>query len=125
MEIDIILPHANNLPYVGWASQAYLEEFLKYDVRIYYRPTPFAHSKLLLADGFFTLIGSANLDPRSLRLNFEFNMEVYDKELAGEMIRHFEEVKAGSTRVTLKKMQKRPLPIKLRDGFCKLFSPYL
>lgn len=125
VEIDIILPYVNNLPYVGWATQAYLEEFLKYDVKIYYRPSPFAHSKILIADDFFTLIGSANMDPRSLRLNFEFNMEVYDKGFTAEMCRHFDEVKEGSTRVTLKKMQKRPLPVKLRDGFCKLFSPYL
>jgi cardiolipin synthase len=125
VEIEIILPYVNNLPYVGWATQAYLEEFLSCDVKIYYRPSPFAHSKILVVDDFFSLIGSANMDPRSLRLNFEFNLEVYDKKFAAEMTRHFDEVREHSTRITLKKIQKRPIPVKLRDGFCKLFSPYL
>lgn len=125
VDIEIILPHVNNLPYVGWASQAYLEEFLQYDVKIYRRPTPFAHSKLVIVDDFFSLIGSANLDPRSLRLNFEFNMEVYDKKFAQTMTQHFEDVKKSSAKISLKKIQNRPLPAKLRDGFFKLFSPYL
>ncbi len=125
VKIEIILPQKNNLPFVDWASRAFLVELLEYDVMIYFRPPPFAHSKMLVVDDFFSLIGSANLDPRSLRLNFEFNLEVYDRTLAQELVRHFEEVKAVSHLLSLEEYQKRSFPIQLRDAAAKIFSPYL
>jgi cardiolipin synthase len=125
VEVELILPQMNNLFYVGWASQAYLEEFLRYGIKIHYRPSPFAHSKILIIDDFFTLMGSANLDTRSLRLNFEFNMEVYDKTFAHDMTAHFNRVRSDSRALKLEDMVNRPLMIKLRDAFAKLFAPYL
>jgi cardiolipin synthase len=125
IEVTLVLPTANNLPFVHWASRAYLWEILKHGVRVYYQPPPFAHSKLFLVDDCWSLIGSANLDPRSLRLNFEFNVEVYDEKFAGELAGHFAAVVARSQEVTLAEMDGRSLPERLRDGFAKLFSPYL
>lgn len=125
VEVEIILPGRNNLPYVAWATQAYLWEFLQYGTRIYYQPPPFVHSKFLLADEHYALVGSANLDPRSLRLNFEFNLEVFDKELTDNLGRHFDKVRGHSRQVSLADVDGRPLPQKLRDSFSKLFSPFL
>ncbi|WP_298036717.1 phospholipase D-like domain-containing protein [uncultured Desulfuromonas sp.] len=125
VKVDIILPRKNNLPYVKWATSAYLWEVLQHGTRIYYQPPPFVHSKMLLVDGCYALLGSANLDPRSLRLNFEFNVEVYDPELASGLEGHFKAVRAGSHRVTLADVDGRSLPVKLRDAAAKLFSPYL
>jgi cardiolipin synthase len=70
-------------------------------------------------------VGSANLDPRSLRLNFEFNLEIYDEATAGQLARHFDEVRARSHEVTLAEMDGRRLPERLRDAAAKLLSPYL
>lgn len=125
VNVEIILPQTNNLPFVHWASQGLLWELLQYNVPIYYQPGVFVHSKYLIVDDFFSLIGSANLDPRSLRLNFEFNVEVYDKALAATLSEHFDAVKVNSHRVTLQELDARPLPVKFRDAFAKLFSPYL
>jgi cardiolipin synthase len=83
------------------------------------------HSKLLVIDGLWSLIGSANLDPRSLRLNFEFNLEVYDREFAQLLSRHMDKVVSCSREVTLEDADGRPLPEKVRDSVAKLFSPYL
>jgi len=123
--VEIVLPSRNNLPYVAWASQAYQKELLQYGVRIFYQPAPFVHSKLLLIDDQYVLIGSSNLDPRSLRLNFEFNIEAYDKQLARELARHFAGARDGSREVTLDDVDARPLGKRLRDALFKLFSPYL
>ncbi|HLG21883.1 MAG TPA: phospholipase D-like domain-containing protein [Candidatus Manganitrophaceae bacterium] len=123
--VEIILPERNNLPYVAWAAQALLWELLSHGVQVYYQPPPFVHSKLLLVDGVYTLVGSSNLDPRSLRLNFEFNLEIYDPDIAATLADHFDAVRKRSRRITLAEMDGRPLPIKLRDGAAKLFSPYL
>jgi cardiolipin synthase len=120
-----VLPAKNNLPYVHWATRAYLWELLQQGIRVFYQPPPFAHTKLFLVDGLWSLIGSANLDPRSLRLNFELDLEVYERGLAGTLSRHFADVLSRSREVTLAEMDGRPLPEKLRDGAAKLFSPYL
>jgi cardiolipin synthase A/B len=125
VEVVIILPEKNNLPFLKWASRAYLWEFLQYGTRVFYQPPPFVHSKLLLIDDQYALLGSANLDPRSLRLNFELNIEVYDRALVAELRKHFDTVRQNSREVFLADLDGRPLPVKLRDAFAKLFSPYL
>jgi cardiolipin synthase len=125
IDVTLVLPGRNNLPYVQWATQAYLWELLKQGIRVFYQPPPFVHTKLLLVDGVWGLIGSANLDPRSLRLNFEFDLEIYDREFAELMGRDFDAAVARSRRVTLAEMDGRPLPRRIRDGAAKLFSPYL
>jgi len=125
VDVEILLPKKNNLPYVTWASRAYLWEMLQHGTRIYYQPPPFAHSKLLLIDEHYSLVGSANLDPRSLRLNFEFNLEVYDRELNQNLSGHFDQVRTLSQQVMLDEVDNRPLAQKLLDAFAKLFSPFL
>jgi cardiolipin synthase len=125
IRVDVVLPRHNNLPYVDWAMRAFLWEVLRYGVRVYFQPAPFVHSKLVLVDDGYALVGSANLDPRSLRLNFEFNLEIYDEATAGQLARHFDEVRARSHEVTLAEMDGRRLPERLRDAAAKLLSPYL
>jgi cardiolipin synthase len=125
VEVSLILPARNNLPLVHWATRSYLWELLQCGIRIFYQPPPFVHTKLFIVDGLWSLIGSANLDPRSLRLNFELNLEIYDCHLNGELEKHFLETLSRSREITLTEMDSRPLPEKLRDGTAKLFSPYL
>lgn len=125
VDVSIILPGENNLPYVHWANRSYLWELLECGIRVYYQPPPFVHSKLFLVDGAWSLIGSANLDPRSLRLNFELDMEVYDRGVSVILENYFSRALSGSREVTLAEVDGRPLPEKLRDCTAKLFSPYL
>ena len=125
VQVDILLPSKTNLPLVQWASQAMWWQVLKHGCRIWLTPPPFDHSKLMLVDGNWVLLGSANWDARSLRLNFEFNLECYDAELARRMEHWIEERRSQSRLLTLKEMDSRPLPIRLRDGVARLLTPYL
>ncbi len=125
VEVTLVLPGHNNLPFVAWASRASYWELLKNGVRIFEQPSPFTHTKLMLVDDLFTLIGSANLDTRSLRLNFELNLSVYDLTFTAVMNRHFEQALASSKIMTIKELDSRPLHIRLRDNAARLFSPYL
>lgn len=125
IEITIVLPQVNNLPFVAWASRASYWELLKNGVTLLEQPAPFTHTKLFLVDDSWSLIGSANLDTRSFRLNFELNLSVFDLDLAKRLNRHFDEVVHRSHAVSLQEMDGRSLPIKLRDGIARLFSPYL
>jgi cardiolipin synthase len=125
VDVAVILPAYNNLPYVHRATRHMLWELLQRDVRIYYQPGPFVHSKLFYTDDHYAQIGSANLDPRSLRLNFEMNVEVYDTALVASLSAHFEAVRARSRPITLADVDGRPLATKLVDGAAWLFEPYL
>ena len=71
------------------------------------------------------LLGSANWDPRSLRLNFEFNLECYDPDFARRSRELVETKRKAAHLVTLQEMDDRPLPARLRDGIARLLTPYL
>ena len=71
------------------------------------------------------MIGSANWDPRSLRLNFELNVECYGREFAEEVEAIIQRKMKQSWQITLGDVDGRPLSIRLRDGLARLLSPYL
>jgi cardiolipin synthase len=125
VDVAVILPALNNLPYVHRATRHMLWELLERGVHVYYQPPPFVHSKLFYVDDYYALIGSANFDARSLRLNFELNVEVYDRETVATLAKHFETVRAASRAVTLAEVDGRPFLTKALDGAAWLFSPYL
>lgn len=125
VDVNIVLPEENNLTLVQWASTALYCQVLTSGCKIWLSPPPFEHTKLMVVDRTWLLLGSANWDPRSLRLNFEFNVECYDAELAGQMADLIENRIGQSQAVTAEAMQRRHLLLKLRDGVVRLASPYL
>ncbi len=125
VEVNILLPSNNNLPYVHWAMRNSLWQYLQYGVNIYYQPPPFVHSKLLIIDEHYCQFGSANLDARSLRLNFELNVEVDDSEFCKSLVDKIEKDRQVSTKITHKELLERPFVVRIRDAFCWLLTPYL
>ena len=125
VEVIIILPAKNDLPFVFWASRNMLWEVLQHGVRVFLQPPPFVHSKLFVVDGHYAQVGSTNVDPRSFRLNFELVVEVYDREFARTLDRHFAAVRQRSHEVTLAEVDGRSLPVRFRDGLAWLLTPYL
>jgi len=125
VQVDIVLPAENELKLVQWASTALLWQVLQRGCRVWLSPPPFDHTKLMLVDELWTLLGSANWDPRSLRLNFEFNVECYDRELATSLTDLAQTKIQRSQRLTMADVDRRGLPRRLRDGVARLFSPYL
>jgi cardiolipin synthase len=125
VQVDIILPSRSNLPFVLWASRAMWREVLEHGCRIWLTPPPFDHSKLMLVDGAWVLLGSANWDARSLRLNFEYNVECYDVGLARQLEELVETKLKAAQLVSLQEVDDRPLAVRLRDGIAGLLTPYL
>ncbi len=125
LEVDVVLPAVNNHPVVQWASTAMLWQLLERGCRVFLTPPPFDHTKLMVVDDAWTLIGSANWDPRSLRLNFEMNVECYDRGLARAMSELAQQKIKTARETTLADVDGRSLPVRLRDGVARLFSPYL
>ncbi len=125
IEVDVVLPERGNLPLVQWAQTAQLWQVLERGCRVWLTPPPFDHTKFMVVDGVWSLLGSANWDPRSLRLNFELDVECFDADLARSLEALAEERIARARRLTLADVDARPAPLKLRDGVARLFSPYL
>ena len=125
VQVDILIPERNNLKLVEWASRTQLWQLLARGCRIWSTPPPFDHSKLMTVDGGWSLIGSANWDQRSLRLNFELDVEVYDRGLTSVLDGLIDAKQASSNPITLEQVNGRSLPVKLRDGTAWLMSPYL
>jgi cardiolipin synthase len=125
VQVDIYLPSVSDLHLAKWASTAQLPLVLEYGCRVWLTPAPFWHTKVMLVDDAWAMIGSSNWDPRSLRLNFEFNVECYDPALAGAIDALLKPGLARATQVTLQKLDKRSFLVKLRDGLARLLAPYL
>lgn len=123
--VDLLLPARNNLPFMHHASRALWWQLLERGCRLWLTPPPFDHTKLFLVDDCWALLGSTNWDPRSLRLNFEFNVECYDAALAGQLAGWFRERRAAARPVTLAEVDARSLPVRLGDGLARLFTPFL
>jgi cardiolipin synthase len=100
-------------------------QVLERGCRIWLTPPPFDHSKLLLVDDAWAMFGSANWDARSLRLNFELNVECYGREFATSVAALIERKRRSARQISLEEMDRRALPIRLRDGLARMLSPYL
>ena len=121
--VDVVIPERSNHRVVDWATRANVGPLLDAGVRIWRNPPPFDHSKIMVIDGSWCLIGSANWDMRSLRLNFELNVEVYQSDIA-ETLCTLMHAKRG-TRLTTEELNRRRAPIRLLDAGFRLLLPYL
>jgi cardiolipin synthase A/B len=125
VEVDIVVPAANNLVLVDRAMTAQFDQILKNYCRIWRAEGAFNHSKLLAVDGTWAYVGSSNLDPRSLRLNFEVDLEVFDRGFAGKIEEHIEAARKTAKQVDLAELRARPFLVRLLERILWLGSPYL
>jgi cardiolipin synthase A/B len=123
--VDIILPEKGNLRFVQWAMWGELWKVLGRGCRVWLTPAPFDHSKLFVVDDHWTLFGSANWDPRSLRLNFELALECFDRDLGARMGALCEAKMAQARRLDAGTLSALSLPVRLRNALARLFAPYL
>ena len=125
IQVDIVIPGRNNLRLVNCAMTAQLDQMVKGGCRVWRSRASFDHSKLCTVDGGWSYVGSSNLDPRSLRLNFELDMEVYDRNLAAQIERRIDGEIARSDAVTELSLKALPYLKRLRNRIIWLASPYL
>ncbi len=121
--VHVVMPQASNHAFVDWAARQNIGSMLKDGVNVWLGPPPFRHTKIMVVDGEWALIGSSNWDIRSFRLNFELCMEVYDQSIA-QRLQHFVTSHRGAP-LTNRELTARPLPVRLRDAAVRLMMPYL
>lgn len=130
VRVRVILPEKLDHCFVSWAVDHILPSLVKEGIEIYKQPEPFAHTKLVLIDDMYTLLGSTNFDPRSLKLNFEINLEVFSTELNSYLRFWAESVLVKSKEIELCSFvgQKNSVLCflkKIRNAAMWIFSPYL
>ncbi|MEA2730469.1 MAG: cardiolipin synthase [Acetobacteraceae bacterium] len=121
--VDLVVPEQSNHTLVDWATRANIGPLLSGGVRIWRSPPPFHHTKIMVVDGEWCLIGSCNWDIRSFRLNFELCMEIYDRDLATRLRAIMQD--ARGSELTRAEVDSRSLPVRIRDAAARLMLPYL
>lgn len=125
VDVRLIVPQKNNHRYAGLASRALYEDLLLAGVKIYERRPPFMHAKALIVDGELALIGTANIDNRSLALNYETTAAVYSEEFADTMKSLIHEDIASSDEIVLADWRTRPRTRRLLENLAALMNPVL
>ncbi|MFF2890251.1 cardiolipin synthase [Paenibacillus sp. NPDC057967] len=125
VKVCIMLPSKPDHFFVYWATHSYLGELLKSGVHVYLYEKGFLHAKTLVVDGKIASVGTANLDIRSFKLNFEMNAFIYDYETATRLINIFEEDVLHSRTLTQEDYDQRPLFNRFKESISRLLSPIL
>lgn len=125
VDVKVMLPKHNNHLSAAYAARAVYAELLKAGVRIFERPGPLIHAKAMLVDDLTAMIGSANLDIRSLRLSYETNLIVFDRDFAAALKQALVEDFSVSEERSLGEWLQRPASQRLVENFFNLMSPVL
>lgn len=126
VDVRLLLPGKADHPLVYWATMNCCDELLRAGVRIFlYDTTGFVHAKTITCDGEILSVGSANLDTRSLQINFEVQAFLYDNHLAAEAEAAFENDMTVSRELTFYSWRNRPKFEKIKENIGKLFSSLL
>ena len=121
--VDVTMPARSNHRLVDWGARANVGPLLEAGVRIWQSPPPFHHAKTMVVDDAWCLIGSCNWDIRSFRLNFELCVELYDPDLAQELLATMAQNRGPALTATGLAVR---MPVeKLRDAGARLMLPYL
>jgi len=123
VDVKIIVPSENNHRTIRLASRALYTPLLTAGVRIFERNPPFIHAKAMLIDGAISVIGSANLDPRSLVFNYETNLVVFDTPFAERLKRVIHNDLMDSEELFYAKWRQRPKRQQVLENFFNLFHP--
>jgi len=125
VNVRLVVPKQNNHLYAGFASRAHYEDLLSAGVQIYERHPPFLHAKALIIDDGLCLVGTANIDHRSLNLNYETTVAIYSQVFVDRMKDIILEDISLSDEIHLNQWKKRPQSKKLLENLCLLMSPVI
>jgi len=125
VDVRLVVPARNNHVYAGLAARALYGDLLKAGVRVFERRPPFMHAKALLVDDTVAIVGTANMDARSLRLNYETNLAVYDETFHRSMRSLAEAEMELSDEVNIEDWLSRPAKQRMIENLCYLMMPVL
>ncbi|WP_313891898.1 cardiolipin synthase [Psychrobacillus sp.] len=125
IDVRIMIPNKPDHIFVYWATYSYVGELLEAGAKIYIYENGFLHTKMIVIDDEASTVGTANIDVRSFKLNFEVNAFIYDRETSHELAELFEADMQLSTELTRELYEQRSLKIKFKESLARLISPIL
>jgi cardiolipin synthase len=125
VRVDLLLPEHSNIFIADWASRALWSSLLEAGIHIHLQPPPFTHGKWLLVDSEYALLGSANIDERSLRLNYELGVELYNADFVSHLQTQSQAMMQASRELDQQAVEQWSLPTRLRNASAWLAAPYL
>ena len=125
VDVRLMVPRKSDTLLVQLASRSYFKKLLIAGVKVYFYEPGFMHSKLTVIDDSLTLIGSTNFDIRSFEQNLEVEAFIYNEETALRGKEIFIEDQKNSTAIILRDWLKRPVWMRFKESFIRLFTPLL
>lgn len=125
IDVNIMIPNKPDHAFVYWATLSYIGELLKAGATVYIYDNGFIHAKTIVVDDEIASVGTANIDVRSFRLNFEVNAFIYDITIAKKLVSTFKEDLLVSRKYTYEEYLQRPLWIRIKESVSRLLSPIL
>ncbi len=124
-DVRIMIPGKPDHPFVYGAAMSYLGELLQAGVKCYQYERGFVHSKLVIIDSIISTVGTANMDVRSFKLNFEVNSFVYNEEISTKLEAQFLKDLDDCTEITAEFYHNRTRIAKIKESISRLLSPLL
>ena len=125
VRVQVLLPSRSDHRVVLWAARAMYEELLEAGVEIYEYDKGMLHAKEVIVDSHWAMVGSANMDIRSFRINFELTSMLYDEELARQLQADFDALRKEANSISLLEVRNRTYAQNLAAGFGRLVAPML
>ena len=125
VDVRLLVPKKGDSPLVDMAARSYFPELLAAGVRVYEYESRFIHAKTLVCDDDVAIIGTANLDNRSFRLNFEVAAVIYSGSINFGLAEAFTSDLEGSRELAAGEYEKQPLTRRLGQASARLISPLL
>lgn len=125
IDVRLIIPSRSDSRLALWATRSYVQELLEAGIKVYTYQGGFNHSKLVIIDGEFSSVGSANMDMRSFEDNFELSALIYDRGVAEDLERSYEADLRSSHRVTIEEWESRSNWHGALESVARLMSPLL
>lgn len=125
VSVEVVIPRVSNHRIVDWSTRAQIGTLLANGCQVHLSPAPLDHSKIMTVDGLWSFVGSANWDVRSLRLNFEFNLEIWDADFTRDLDALIEAKIEASRPLTPRSLAATPAWARLRNAAARLLLPYL
>ena len=125
VDVRVMIPNKPDHIFVYWASLSYVAELLQAGARCYTYEEGFIHCKTMMVDGKVNTIGTANMDIRSFKLNFEVNAFMYDPKVTQKLEEIFLNDIKNSEEITMESYSKRSYWIRFKESISRLLSPIL
>ena len=120
-----MIPNKPDHPFVYWATYSYVGNMLEAGAKIHIYENGFLHAKTIVVDGKLSSVGTANIDVRSFRLNFEVNAFMYSEQVARKLLKQYELDMKECYTLSLDDYKKRSTWIRFKESVARLISPIL